>query len=240
MKRKSLIAAIAFCAALAQGSLLRAADGVTRTLESVAGGDGCKVTLAWSFSGKVESDLVIEEKFAPGWSVDGSTVSFDDTIVSFESFDAKWISGPVARFAVLGKAGSISFIVRSESATSVSVKGEWQMYMDGSLKRGEVAGQNGLSNLYASPGNRLSEKAETSLVELPVAIKSFRVLDASRIELTYGGLPKTGTLVVQGCEGLGKTWMEVKRAAVSTPDGTVTLEPKDCRFYRMKLLTEEK
>lgn len=228
---------MAFAVALTLAQSAVWADGVTRSLEPVVGGDGCKVTLAWTFSGKVDSDLVIEECFAPGWSVDGSTVSFDDTIVTF---DAKWISGPVARFAVLGAAGSISFIVRSQSAaTSVSVKGEWQMYMDGSLRRGMVAGAEELSNLCASSGKQSSETAETSLVEVPVAIKSFRVLDASRIELTYGGLPKTGTLVVQGCEGLGKTWMEVKRAAVSTPDGTVTLEPKDCRFYRMKLLTEE-
>ena len=80
---------LAALACLASNLLL--ADGVTRSVEPVPG--GCRITLAWEFSGKVESDLIIEERFAPGWSVVDSTVPFG-------SLDASWLSGHMARFAV--------------------------------------------------------------------------------------------------------------------------------------------
>lgn len=122
------------CAALMQGALF--AEGVTRTVEPVLG--GCRVTLAWDFSGSVESDLILEERFAAGWSVDGATVPF-------ASLDASWLSGSVARFAVkpslLSQAGSIAFTVVSDGATaSGAVSGDWKMYRDGALRKGAVAG----------------------------------------------------------------------------------------------------
>ena len=99
------------CAALMQGALF--AEGVTRTVEPVLG--GCRVTLAWDFSGSVESDLILEERFAAGWTVDGATVPF-------ASLDASWLSGTVARFAVkpslLSQAGSITFTIVSDGATA--------------------------------------------------------------------------------------------------------------------------
>ena len=138
------------CAALMQGALF--AEGVTRTVEPVLG--GCRVTLAWDFSGSVESDLILEERFAAGWTVDGATVPF-------ASLDASWLSGAVARFAVkpslLSQAGSITFTVVSDGATaSGAVSGDWKMYRDGALRKGVVSGALVVASLVdaATNGNK--------------------------------------------------------------------------------------
>ena len=241
---KTMAAALCLGLALAQGSLW--ADGVTRSVEPVSG--GCKVTLAWAFSGKVESDLVIEERFSPGWSVVDATVPFG-------SLDATWFSGNVARFAVkpamLSADGSISFVVKSETDSATgTVAGDWQLYLNGKLQRGRIAGSDQLSTLVATPVKAsviktgIAKALEAAqVVELSVAIKSFKVLGDSRIELSYSGVTKPGVLVIEGCEGLGKGWTTVKRVdGVPVGDGKVVVEKDeagDCRFYRMKLLAKE-
>ncbi len=106
------------------------ADGVTRSLEPVVG--GCKVTLAWAFSGKVESDLIIEERLAPGWAVDSTTVPL-------VLLDATAFSGSVARLALkptlLSNTGSFRYVVRPiAEADSGTVSGGWQMYLGGTLR----------------------------------------------------------------------------------------------------------
>lgn len=241
--------------ALVQGSLL--ADGVTRTIESTE--TGCQVTIAWTFSGKVESDLVIEERLASGWSV-------DDTTVPFASLDATWFSGRIARFAVkpalLAQAGSITFTVKpAEGAASGSVTGDWKLYQDGELLQGGIAGARTLAVLTpppaptspsspasssgpSSPSSPSSQTAPTtpSLVAAPVSIASFNIRAGGGCELGFAGAAKAGTLVVEGCKGLDKTWTELKRVAVSAGDGTVRLEASEvggCCFMRLKLLTEE-
>ena len=226
---------------LAQGSLW--ADGVTRSVEPLPG--GCKVTLAWAFSGKVESDLVIEERFAPGWSVDDATVPFG-------SLDATWFSGTVARFAVknslLATPGSISFTVKSRiGVVSGTVAGDWQAYLGGLPQKGAVAGNTALAvSALASQsqaGGAADSAANAKIVEKAVSIASFKIVGGSQIELSYRGLSTAGTLVVEGCEGLGKTWTEVKRVEnVPAGEGKVTLTQEEagvCRFYRMKLFTTE-
>lgn len=227
--------------ALAQGGLY--ADGVTRSLEPIAG--GCKVTLAWEFSGKIESDLVIEERFPQGWAVADSTVPFG-------SLDASWFSGPVARFAVkpslLGGAGSISFtVVCGEATVAGNAAGDWKMYRDGALRKGSVTGVCVMTVLAdeVSGGGATGGAAESSgtgsMVETAVAVKSFTVV-AGGIELGYSGVPKAGTIVVEGCEGLGKAWNEVARATVPSGDGKVSVKQDNVgtsRFFRMKLLTVE-
>lgn len=219
------------------------ADGVTRALEPVAG--GCQVTLSWEFAGNVESDLIIEERFARGWSVDDATVPFD-------SLDASWFSGTVARFAVkpslLAQPGSIRFtLLCGEGAAAGSVAGDWKMYLGGTLRKGAVVGARELvaldgSGTAGSSGNSgVSGNAGVSAVAAtPVAIKSFRVVGAG-VELAYSGVATGGTLVVEGCAGLDKPWMEIKRLAVAAGDGMVTLSVDDVgasRFFRMQLLTE--
>lgn len=227
--------------ALAQCGLY--ADGMTRSLEPVAG--GCKVTLAWEFSGKIESDLVIEERFAQGWAVADSTVPFG-------SLDASWFSGSVARFAVkpslLGSAGSISFtVVCGESTAAGNVAGDWKMYCDGALRKGAVTGESVMSALAdgvgggCAAGGAAEASGTGSMVETAVAVKSFKVV-AGGIELGYSGVTKAGTLVVEGCEGLGKSWKEVARATVPSGDGKVSVKQDNVgtsRFFRMKLLTVE-
>ena len=240
MKRSSVFA---LCLGLALAQCAVWADGVTRSVEPVSG--GCKVTLAWAFSGKVESDLVIEERFAPGWSVDDATVPFG-------SLDATWFSGTVARFAVknslLATPGSISFTVKSGTdAASGTVAGDWQAYLGGLPRKGAVAGNAALAAISLAPQNQMggvaNSAADAKTVERAVSIASFKVLGGSLIELSYKGLIKAGTLVVEGCEGLGKTWTEVKRVEnAPAGDGKVTLTQEEtgaCRFYRMKLLTTE-
>ena len=237
------VAALA-CAAMVQASLF--AGGVTRSVEPVAG--GCKVTLSWDLSGNVESALVIEERFASGWTVDGSTVPFG-------SLDASWLSGGVARFAVkpslLAEAGSISFtVVSGEGAAAGTVAGDWKMYLAGSLQKGTVAGSGALAALSANEGTAgtlgavgtAGAAGNVSVVEKAVAITSFKMLGGGVVELSYSGIEKAGTLVLEGCEGLGKPWTEVRRDAVPAGSGNVQMEPAEAaglRFFRLKLLTEE-
>ena len=238
MKRSSVFA-LCLGLSLAQGSLW--ADGVTRSLEPVPG--GCKVTLSWVFSGKVESDLIIEERLARGWSVDDATVPFG-------SLDATWFPGSVARFAVkpnlLSRAGSISFVVRSaDESASGTVSGDWQIYLGGTLRKGFVSGNALLSMSCDGPQDQpggASDSPEETTVETPVAIASFKVLPGSGIELAYVGVKTSGMLVVEGCKGLGSPWAVVKgNVAVVPGDGVVTLTNKEvggCCFYRIKLITE--
>ena len=239
---------LALCCCMVLAPCLLFADGVTRSVKPVSG--GCKVTLAWTFSGTVESDFIIEERFAQGWSVDDSTVPFS-------SLDASWFSGCVARFAVkptlLSKAGSISFtVVCGEGTASGTVSGDWKMYLGGKLKKGTVAGQNVLSALVVTPpsdeepgasGSGTSGSTSTTVVETPLAITSFEMSGGVFSVLSYSSLAKSGTLVVEGCEGLNKPWKEIKRVAVSVGDKTVKLDPGEvggCCFLRLKLLTEGK
>ena len=249
--------AFCFCAALAQGALF--ADGVTRIVEPVY--NGCRVTLLWEFSGKVESDLILEERFANGWYVADSTVPFG-------SLDASWLSGRVARFAVkpslLAQAGSISFVViPGEGASLGTVAGDWKMYMDGTLRKGGVSGESRLSVLVgmssgagafsggagasgagssswagASGGASASSSSGSStsstlraVVETAIAIKLFKVVDGV-IELSYSGVSGAGVMVVEGCKGLGGTWTELKRMDVSAGDGKVTLAVADAGACR--------
>ena len=228
--------ALCVCTALECGSLF--ADGVTRSVEPVPG--GCKVTLAWEFTGKVESDLVIEERLAQGWSVDSATVPF-------ASLDASWFSGGVARFAVkpalLTEAGVISFTLMSDTGIACgTVSGDWKMYLNGALRKGGIAGQNTLNAIPMKTvaSGTVGATGTTGTAETPVAITSFEIVGGA-VELSYSGVGKVGTLVVEGCAGLGKPWMEVKRNAVSAGHGKVILqlsEADGCNFFRIKLLTE--
>lgn len=227
------------------------ADGVTRSVEPVAG--GCKVTLAWEFSGKVESDLVIEERLAPGWAVDDATVPFG-------SLDASWFSGSVARFAVkpalLSQAGSISFtVVPGEGATSGMAKGDWKMYLAGELRKGNVSGTSemtvpvvaqsgsgtsGNSGNSGTSGSSDNSKA-SGISETSVAIASFKV-SGGVVELSYSGAPRAGTLAVEGCETFGKPWNVLKLVPIAAGDGKIALtqdESGKCRFFRLKLQWEE-
>lgn len=221
--------------ALVPGLVL--ADGVTRSVEQVAG--GCKVTLAWEFTGKVESDLVIEERYVNGWTVDDSTVPF-------VSLDATWFSGPVARFAIkpalLANPGAISFtIVAGEGAVSGKPSGDWKMYLGGTLKTGVVGGTDAIvKQSFGSSVSGGTVVANAVTVEKAVAISSFRLV-AGGCELSYT-VTCPGVLVVEGCDGLGKDWRECKRVAVVAGDGATKLtaaEVGKCCFMRMKLLTEE-
>lgn len=250
------------CAALMQGALF--AEGVTRAVEPVPG--GCRVTLAWEFSGRVESDLILEERFAPGWTVDGATVPFG-------SLDASWLSGSVARFAVkpslLAQAGSISFTVVADGAsTSGMVAGDWKMYLDGSLRKGTVAGAVAVASLggaatdgTGTAGDGAAGTPGSTGAGTGIAITAFKMTDgATRVsalsngagaraqsggtlfEFAYAGLERSGTLVVEGCETLGGAWTAVKRVAASAGDGTVALTPGeagDNRFFRLKFVAEE-
>lgn len=235
--------ALCFGLVLTQG--LSWADDVTRSVVPVAG--GCQVTLSWNLSGKAASDLVIEERLAPGWSVDDATVPLD-------ALDATWFSGSVARFAVkssrLASPGSISFtVLPGDPSATGTIEGDWQVYLNSTLRTGTIAGQNALTAVDAVSSPRQGAEGSDGsdaegtprLQENAVAIKSFRV-DGGGVELTYSGLLKAGTLVVEGCEGLGKSWSELKRKDVSAGDGRVQLSASEvgaCRFMRMKLLTVE-
>lgn len=255
-----LSSVLALCLGLsfAHGSLW--ADGVTRSLEPVVG--GCKVTLAWEFSGKVDSDLIIEERLSPGWTVDSTTVPL-------VLLDATALSGSVARFALkpslLANPGSFSFLVNSVDETvSGNVSGDWQIYRSGMLRKGNVSGGAVLSSLgvvrqrlmaslqmvksangvdaFASEVST-EQASDSAIVEIPVAISAFQVLDDSHVRLSYVGLRTSGTLCVEGCVGLGKKWEPITSCEVSAGDGDVVLTSegaiaKYC-FYRMKLLTTE-
>lgn len=229
-----LCALAAWC--LAAGSLF--ADGVTRTVEPVQ--DGCRVTLSWNFSGLVESDLVIEERFSAGWSAVDSTVPFG-------SLDASWLSGNVARFAVkpslLSYPGSISFMVSSSNGSSAgTVGGSWKMYLSGGLCTGSVSGAGNLASIVLqSSGGAAGASESVAPVETSVTITSFMFV-GSNVELSYSGVAKAGVLVVDGSKGLSSPWQELRRSAVDAGEGKVTLAPSEfgeSRFFRLKLLTEE-
>jgi len=233
---RSMLAACC-CLAMDKGALW--ADGVTRSVEPVEG--GCKVTLAWDFSGKVESDLIIEERLAEGWTVDGSTVPFG-------SLDATWFSGPVAKFAVkpmlLASAGSITFtVVPVGDDPAGSSSGKWMMYLSGTMRKGTVVGDSAIASIGGTNGaSQTNGSSGATAVETAVAISSFKVLGGGAIELSYSGVAKAGTIVVEGCQGLGKGWNEIQRSAASLGDGKVVMSSDDaagCSFFRMKLLTEE-
>lgn len=234
--------AMAFAVALtlAQGAVW--ADGVTRSVEPVSG--GCKVTLAWAFSGKVESDLVIEERFPTGLSVES---------IQADLLDAAWFTNSIVRFAVNPTNvanGSISFTITSDSAHDVGkIAGNWQLYLDGALQHGPVGGVDDLPASGAVALIPSSTKlsglgvAEQAVeVEIPVPIKAFKVEAGPQFVLSYAGLPADGILVVEGCAGLGQGWGAAKRENVRAGDGSVVLNAKEAegfRFYRMKLLTME-
>ena len=227
---------LAALACLASNLLL--ADGVTRAVEPVPG--GCRVTLAWEFSGKVESDLIIEERFAPGWSVVDSTVPFS-------SLDASWLSGHMARFAVkpslLAGAGSISFtVVPGESAVAGAIAGNWKMYLSGSLKNGAIGGNDALQEGGSdAAGGQSGAAAGSGEDAVAVAIKSFKIVPGA-VELEYSGVAKPGILAVEGCEGLGGAWKEIARLPVAAGEGKVSLGLSNVgasRFFRMKLFAEE-
>ena len=233
--------ALCLCLALPCGALF--ADGVTRTLEPVSG--GCRVTLAWELSGSVESDLIIEERLPRGWLVDDATVPFG-------SLDASWFSGSVARFAVkpvlLAQPGSISFtVVAGEGIISGAVVGDWKMYIGGALRKGVVAGANGLAVLSsvssgASGSSSSSGASVADSTATTIAVKSFKMVDGG-FELSYSDQAASGTLVVEGCETLGGGWAEIKRSAVLPGDDKVMLNPGEvgaCRFFRLKFYTEAK
>lgn len=229
--------AFAVALTLAQGAVCA---NVTRTI--TPGSGGCEVKLEWSFSGKVESDLVIEERFPTGWSVES---------IQADLLDAAWFTNSIVRFAVNPTNvlnGSISF--RVSGSSSGTIVGTWQLYLNGKLQKGTVGGG---ANLPASSAVALipssgevsghEVKAQAVEVAIPVAIKAFKVEAGPQFVLSYAGLPSAGTLVVEGCAGLGQDWLEAKRKeGVVAGDGSVTLnaeEAKGFRFYRMKFLTTE-
>ena len=239
---KSIFAACV-CMALTQGPLW--ADGVTRSVEPIAG--GCEVTLTWELSGKVESALIIEERLPDGWTV-------KDSSVPFASLDASWFSGRIVRLAVkpslLAQPGSVKLTVLcGEESASGTVAGDWKMYLAGALRKASVGGDAVLSpqvvastqsEAPGSVGN--SAVVASNPVRTSVSIVEFKMVsDGAR--LSYAGVSEAGTLVVEGCRGLGKTWQELKRLSVSAGSGTVVLtteELEGCSFMRMKLLTEGK
>lgn len=225
------------CMALGQASLR--ADGVSRSVEPVDG--GCRITIAWELTGRVESDLIIEERLASGWTVDGSTVPFG-------SLDASYLSGSLARFAVkssiLAEPGTISFVVMAGAgADSGTVVGDWKMYLNGVRRAGLVTGDAGLvAGVATTGGSGSSGGGSGGALETAVTINSFKIVGGGACELKYSGVAQAGTLVVEGCAGLGGTWTELKRMAVVPGDGELTLslvEAGGCSFFRMKLLTEE-
>ena len=246
--KRSYVLALCLGLLLARCSLW--ADGVKRTLEPVLG--GCKVTLSWEFSGRVGSDLIIEERLAPGWIVDSATVPL-------ALLDATAFSGPVARFALkptlLSNTGSFCFVVRPvDEVDSGTVSGDWQMYLGGTLQRGSVSGQTSLSFLAtathymqsgqaATYGGETSSGSDSQCAEAAVAITAFKVVDDSHVRLSYAGLKNPGTLCVEGCVGLGRGWRPIMSKAVPAGDGDVelstsTVDGTFC-FYRMKVLTTE-
>lgn len=247
MKRSSVLA-LCLGMLLAQCSLW--ADGVKRSLEPVSG--GCKVTLAWELSGKVCSDLIIEERLAPGWIVDSATVPF-------ALLDATAFPGSVAKFAIkptlLSNTGSFCFVVKPVGEVdSGTVSGDWRMYLDGTLQKGCISGQTCLSFLASATrylkagqatisGGEANSSGGSQSAETAVAIAAFKVVDESHVLLSYAGLRNSGTLYVEGCVGLGRGWRPIMSRAVPAGDGEVelstsTVDGTFC-FYRMKVLTTE-
>lgn len=239
MKMRTMAFALALT--LAQGPVW-ADVVVTRSITPKAG--GCTVELSWEVSGKVESDLIIQETFSEGWSADL------DTVTPADSLDAKWASAsePVARFAIkpslLSSKASISFDVKASAGVSAgTVAGDWRMYLDGALKMGAVSGDAGL----ADQGSKTHSKpvmgpSGTKTVEMAVTIASMSILGDSGLKLTYKNLPKAGTLVVEGCETLGAGWVKIAERTVSGGDYEIELTSQEVgsrHFMRTKLLTEE-
>lgn len=227
-------AAVGLAVALAHGALF--ADGVRRSVEAVAG--GCRVTLAWSFSAKAESDLVIEERLSEGWSVDGSTVPFS-------SLDASSFTSGGARFAVkpelLAKDGSISFVVRAAEGTPACIAdGDWRMYLGGQLRHSVITGS---ARLSVAGGSSEDGDSVGGGDGVEIDITSFKVVDAVFREVSYAAVGGYGTLVVEGCAGLDGEWKEIKRVVVPAGEGRVILkirEVGDCRFLRLKFFKEGK
>jgi hypothetical protein len=210
------------------------------------------VTLSWEFSGRVGSDLIIEERLAPGWIVDSATVPL-------VLLDATAFSGSVARFALkptlLSNTGSFCFVVKPiDEVDSGMVSGDWQMYLGGTLQKGSVSGQTDLSffatathylqaGKTTTSGSEANSNADSQSAETAVAIAAFKVVDESHVRLSYVGLRNPGTLCVEGCVGLGRGWRPIVSKAVSAGDGEVelstsTVDGTFC-FYRMKVLTTE-
>lgn len=243
LRREGRRSACALCMVLTlvQGALW-ADVVVTRSITPKAG--GCTVELSWEVSGKVESDLIIEERFSEGWSADL------DTLTPTNSVDAKWASpsASVARFAVkpssLTSKSSISFDVKAtEGITVGTVAGDWRMYLDGALKKGSVSGGAGLA---VQESKTLSKSvmgtSGTKTVETAVTIASMSILGDSGVKLAYKNLPKDGTLVVEGCENLGAGWVKIAERTVSVGDCEIELTAQEVgsrHFMRTKLLTEE-
>lgn len=229
--------ALAVGLTLVQGAVLGAeANGVKRTI------NGCTVTLKCVFTGPVESDLVIEEQFTSGWTIDTSSVQLSD-------LDAFWSTNAVptaiARFAVPPNLATNGYVITykvkpGETPVDGSVSGGWKMHLGGKLGKSDITGDTPLraSAVALAAGQATGHPGE-STVETPVSIAAFEVLSSSRIKLSYAGLTKPGSLVVEGCENLGKPWGEVKREQVSAGNGSVELDAKGCKFYRMKLVSEE-
>ena len=215
---------------------------VTRSITPKVG--GCTVELSWEVSGKVESDLIIEERFSEGWSVDL------DTLTPVDSLDAKWASpsASVARFAVkpslLSSKSSISFDVKAtEGISAGTVAGDWRMYLDGALKKGSVSGDAGLAVQESKTLSKsVMDTSGTKTVEMAVTIASMSILGDSGVKLAYKNLPKAGTLVVEGCENLGAGWVKIAERTVSAGDCEIELTSQEVgsrHFMRTKLLTEE-
>ena len=233
MKTKMLLAAV-FAAALAGESF---AEGVIRTIKPISG--GCKVTLAWEFSEKAGSDLILEEQLASGWKVATESVPFN-------LLDATWFSGSTARFAVkralAAKAGSISFnVFADKSAVAGAVKGGWMIYLGGKLKDKVTDGAVALTlGGTGTGGGAVAGGGSGSVSEgEQIAITSFKLLNDGQVELAYAGVAQAGMIVIEGCEGLDLPWVELKRLSVSAGDGKVILttgEVGGSRFIRIKLL----
>lgn len=247
MKRSSVLV---LCLGLLLARCPLLADGVKRSLEPVSG--GCKVTLSWELSGRVGSDLIVEERLAQGWVVDSTTVPF-------ALLDATAFSGSVAKFALkptlLSNTGSFCFVVKPIGEVgSGTVSGDWRMYMDGTLQKGSISGQTSLSFLATATrylqaaqattsGGETNSNGDSQSANAAVAIAGFKVVDESHVRLSYTGLRNSGTLYVEGCVGLGRDWRPIISRAVPAGDGEVelstsTVDGTFC-FYRMKVLTTE-
>ncbi len=220
------------------------ATGVSRRVEPVSG--GCRLTLEWNLSGEAKSDLIIEEHYGSGWSVLDSTVPFS-------VLDASWFSDGMVKFAVkrelLARPGTISFMLKAANAGATgTASGIWKVYIGDERLQGDVSGTTAISTLVAQngssngdSGNETSEGAygNVEMEETAVAIKAFSIVDGG-CELKYSGVSKAGILIVEGCEGLGKQWIELKRCPVSAGEGMIALNANEvgvCKFMRMKLLT---
>ena len=233
---KTMQKLITLGAAVLLAGVTMAADGVTRTIQRTA--DGCCVTLAWSFESKIQSDLIIEERLAAGWSVNSDTVPFG-------SLDASWFNGSTVRFAIkpamLKEPGSISFvIVAADGATDCVVSGEWQMYLGGKYCKAYVGGATVASSAAvadsgeASAGGSSESGDETE--DRQLKISEFKIIPGGGAEIVYSGASKQGTMVVLGCENLGGNWQTVKEIVIGVGGGKVTVSAEEvgkCNFMKI-------